>query len=581
MSREIVIEPMTRIEGHLGIQAKTDDALTKYVDAHSFETMFRGFEKILKGREPADAIWITQRICGVCPVPHSMASATAVDMVYQAPPPPMGTALRNLILASEELYDSPLGCIVLEGTDYSQAIVRKHNPDWWKQAQRARAEHADLHGYLKISEIMEALNPVTGALWLRSLELQKIGRKMASLLGAKHPHVNTVVPGGVAVSPTPSDLEAFAAMLSQHVAFAKEFVPIFDDLCDFISGSGYEDAGARPTNLISYGVYEDVDSYDACYQNMPAWGEKRMMTPGAVIEGQLITTDLVEINLGVREQIPSSYYDAWQGVEMVRDALGNEVAPWHPWNKETNPNPGPAKNWKGKYSWGTSPRWQDWKKRADGASHVLEAGPIARMWVTAKAGKVGGSTGDSVKFRLPEAVVAGYRVPDELEFEWKVPSKINAIERIRARAYFHAYSAYVAYNMLLQALDLVKAGKAQNWFHYKKPSEGEGVGMVEAMRGALGHWVVMRDGLIHRYQVITPSTWNASPRDTSGRPGPYEEAIIGTPITEKVSSGEMKGVDVVRVVRSFDPCIACSVHVYTPSRSFKREIDPLSFAPQR
>ena len=255
--QEITIEPMTRLEGHLGIHAVADTEKKAYVDAHSFITMFRGWEIILKNREPADAIWITQRVCGVCPVPHGMAAAMAVDMAYQAPPPPMGVLLRNFIFGAEQLYDSPLGCIILEGPDYSQAVVEKANPEWWKAAQDEKAPHADLHGYATIAEIMAALNPISGGLWMRSLAVEKIGRKMAALLGAKHPHVNTLVPGGLAKTLTPTDLEQYAAMLAHHVAFAKEFIPVMDDLLDFVLGMGYEDAGLRRANLISHGAYDD------------------------------------------------------------------------------------------------------------------------------------------------------------------------------------------------------------------------------------------------------------------------------------------------------------------------------------
>jgi len=562
--QEVMIEPMTRLEGHLGIHASADMEKKAYVDAHSFITMFRGWEIILKNREPADAIWITQRVCGVCPVPHGMAAAMAVDMVYQAPPPPMGIAVRNFIFGAEQLYDSPLGCIVLEGPDYSQAIVEKANPDWWEAAKKEKAPHADLHGYKTIADIMTALNPITGSLWMRSLAIEKIGRKMAALMGAKHPHVNTLVPGGVAKTLTATDLEQYAAMLSQHIAFAKEFVPVMDDLLDFVLSMGYEDAGLRRTNLISYGGYDDPEAYNADYKDITDWGRKRRVSPGVVIDGELVTQDLAEINAGIREYVDRSYYSEWPGPAIREDPLGNPLHENHPWNKDTRPAPGPIKAWDSKYSWACSPRWEDWKKHVGGATHALEAGPIARMWTTAKGGLVSESTGSSVKFTLPKATVAGFRVADEMEFEWKIPEKVNAVERIRARAYYHAYSAYILFGQLLQALELVKQGKAKIWNKYKKPKNGIGVGMIEAMRGGVAHWVVMRNQKVERYQIMTPSTWNAGPRLGDNDLGPYEDAIVGTPVTE--ASEELTGVDVVRVVRSFDPCLACCVHLYEGDR---------------
>lgn len=557
--QEITIEPMSRIEGHLGIQAVADTEKKTYVDAHSFGTMFRGWEIILRNREPADAIWITQRTCGVCPTPHGIAAAMAVDMAYQAPPPPMGVLLRNFLLGAEQLYDAALGCFVLEGPDYSQSVVEKSNPDWWRAAQNEKAPNSEIHGYETIADIMTGLNPISGSLWVRSLGIEKLGRKMLALVGAKHPHVNTLVPGGVALTLTPTVLEQYAAMLSQHVAFAKEFIPLFDDLLDFVLSMGYENAGERKKNLLSYGAYDDPYAYTAKYEDLSEWGLKRSVSPGVLIKGDMITQDLREINVGVREFVDRSYYGGWPSSFLNEDPVGNPIDGKHPWNKDTVPAPGPYKDWDSKYSWGSSPRWTDWKKRVDGFAHSLEAGPIARMWVTALARNVQESTGSSLKYTLPKATVVGYRVADEMEFEWKIPEKPNTVERVRARAHYYAYSAYVLFGQLLQALELVKKGEAKVWNKYAKPKSGIGVGMVEAMRGALAHWVVMSGSRTTNYQIMTPSTWNAGPRLSDSDLGPYEEAIVNTPLTE---SDEITGVDVVRAVRSFDPCLACCIQIY-------------------
>jgi len=302
----------------------------------------------LKGREPADAIWITQRICGVCPTPHAIASVQAVDMAYQAPPPPMGVLLRNFLHGAEQLYDAALGCLVLEGPDYSEAAVKKWNPDWWKKAEKAKAPNAKLHGYKTIADIMRALNPLSGELWLRSLAIEKLGRKMASLLGGKHPHVVSIVPGGVAKTLTPTDLEQYAAMLAHHVAFAKEFIPVMDDLLDFVLSLGYEECGSRKVNLLSYGAYDDPEAYTANYEDMSNWGLKRAVSPGVVIDGELVTQDLIEINVGVREFIDRSYYEDWAGPSIAEDPAGNPLDAKHPWNKETKPKPGPYKAWDSK-----------------------------------------------------------------------------------------------------------------------------------------------------------------------------------------------------------------------------------------
>jgi len=483
----------------------------------------------------------------------------------------MGIVLRDFVHAAEEMYDAPL-IFVLVGPDYSQSVVEKFNPDWWKEAQKSKAERADMHGYAKVADIMRALNPISGELWLRSLEIERLGRKMASIFGAKHPHVGTFVPGGITKSVSPDDFEKYAAMLSRQVAYSKEFIPVIDDLCDFLMSVGYDENGVRPSNLLCLGAYDDPLAYNARYENMREWGEKRKVTPGVVIDGTLITTDLVEINIGIREFVTHSYYDEWAERDVPIDPLGNYVPTEHPWNKETKPKPGPAKVWEGKYSWATAPRWHDWKKRIDGGTHTLEAGAIARLWATATAERVPESTGKSLRFTLPKTVIAGFRVPEEVTLEWEIPPKVNTIERLRARAYFHAYSAYVAYNLLLTSLELVKKGEVRVWNPYKRPNEGIGFGPTEAFRGALGHWVVMRNGKVHRYQVITPSTWNASPRDADGRSGPYEEAIVETPLTES-SSEELQGIDVVRAVRSFDPCLGCGVHVYMGNKVIHKSLE--------
>ena len=289
-----------------------------------------------------------------------------------------------------------------------------------------------------------------------------------------------------------------------------------------------------------------------------------MLPPGVVLNGKLITSDLVEIQVGVQETVAHSYYEETPQAEITKDPLANPLTKDHPWNESTKPIPGPDKNWSGKYSWAKTPRWLDWKKRVDGKTHVLAPNPIARMYVAAISQKTPESTGSSIKFTLPAGTVADYRVPGEVTMEWKLPIVNNALERIRARAYFHAYSCFLAYKTLAVALAELKKGNTKVWNVYTRPKNGIGVGLTEGMRGAVAHWVVMRGGKTHRYQIITPTTWNVSPRDAEGRPGPYEAAIIGSAITEPIS-GEVNGIDVVRTIRSFDPCLGCTVQVFSPS----------------
>ncbi len=573
--REITIEPITRIEGHLGVHVKIDTEARRITDAYAYSPMFRGFEIILKGREPSDAVMITQRSCGVCPVPHAIASVTAVDQVYGVSPPPMGVALRDLVHGAEQLYDAEVGVLNLEGPDYSEVAVKKFNPEWWGESQKTKAPRSDVHGFATIADIMTALNPLAGELYLRSLLVQKAGHNMASIFGAKHPHVHSFVPGGIAkINLSASDIESYLTLLMRHVAFAKELVTATDDLLDFFLEQGCEDIGARDVNLLATGAYDDPVAYSAKYSEMTDWGRKRMVSPGVILDGELVTTDLVELNVGVREFIGRGWYSSEWKQEVESDPLGNKIALEHPWNKRTIPEPGEYGKWESKYSWVTSPRW--WHGKGDGKNHVVELGPLARMWVTAKAGLVPESTGNSLKFELPAAVIPGFKYAEPMEFEWMIPEKPNAAERVRARAYYQAYSAYCMLNLVMAGLELLKAGKADVWTPYEKPKEGIGFGTTEAMRGACSHWCVMKNGIIHNYQYQAPTTWNASSRDPDGNSGPYEEALIQMPITETGEPEGWKGVDIVRAIRSFDPCLGCAVHVHIGKQIVKHELLPFA-----
>ncbi len=561
---DISIEPMTRLEGHMGAFATADCDSKKYVDAYAYATMFRGLEDILIGHEPADAIWLAQRSCGVCPTPHATAAVIACDMAYNAPPPPLAIALRNMAFMAEEVYDGALGCGILEGPDYSEDIVKKVNPELWEKAQNAAAPHCKEHGYATIADMMVALNPVSGSFWLRCLGAAKTGISMATILCAKHPHQNTFIPGGIARTVELKSIEQYYAMLASEVAFTKELVPFIDDLVDFCQANGLENVGEFPFDLYSWGCYDDPYAYNAKYADMGKWGLKRMVPPGIVIDGKLITNDLIEMNVGVQETVTHSYYNDTPSAEFPKDPCNNPLTKDHPWNESTKPFAAKAMDFENKYSWAKTPRWYDWKNRVDGKTHVLAGNPLSRLYIAAVSQDRPESTGKSVKFTLPRGTVAGSKVSDEVTMEWKVPAKNNSLERVRARAYYHAYSAYCAYKQTLQALEMIKKGETKVWNQYKRPESGFGVGLVEGMRGGVGHWVVMQKGKIHRYQIITPTAWDISPRDAEGRPGPYEAAIIGSDCTEPVVDGKITGIDVVRTIHSFDPCLGCTVQIFDP-----------------
>jgi len=207
-----------------------------------------------------------------------------------------------------------------------------------------------------------------------------------------------------------------------------------------------------------------------------------------------------------------------------------------------------------------SPRWLD-KRTGDHLAMDTGGGPIARLWATALAGLVDigyiKSTGSSIKMYLPKTT----SLP-EVEFEWKIPKWSNAIERDRARTYFQVYAACAALHFMEKALAELHAGHTKTWTEFKVPEEAIGCGFHEAVRGVLSHHVVIKEGKIANYHPYPPTPWNANPRDIYGTPGPYEDAVQNTPIFEENGPDKFKGIDIMRAVRSFDPCLPCGVHMY-------------------
>ncbi|MDT4988027.1 MAG: hydrogenase large subunit, partial [Micromonosporaceae bacterium] len=242
---------------------------------------------------------------------------------------------------------------------------------------------------------------------------------------------------------------------------------------------------------------------------------------------------------------------------VTHDPLGNPVDRRHPWNQHTIPKPA-KRDLDNQYSWAMSPRW------FDGAEHLAldtGGGPLARLWTTALSGLADfgyvKSTGHSVLINLPRTVTR-----PEVTFEWKIPRWSNALERNRARSYFQAYAAACALYFVEQALAEVRAGRTSTWSSFTVPTDTDSVGFTEAVRGALSHHMVIRDGRIANYHPYPPTTWNGSVRDLHGTPGPYEDAVQGTPIFEENPAETFKGIDIMRTVRSFDPCLPCGVHMY-------------------
>jgi hydrogenase large subunit len=355
----------------------------------------------------------------------------------------------------------------------------------------------------------------------------------------------------------------YLTRLMKYVDFLKRIVPLHDDLFDFFYRAlpGYEEVGRRRVLLGCWGSFQNPESCDFRYATMTDWGRDMFVTPGIVVDDELITTDLVHINLGIRILLGSSYYDDWvPGEKFVdKDPLGNAVDARHPWNQTTLPRP-EKRDFAGKYTWVMSPRWFDARK-----SELLPldtgGGALARLWTTALAGRVNigyvEATGRSVVIRLPRSVSAG-----DTEFVWHIPRFSNTLERNRARTYFQAYAAAAAFYFLERAMAELHAGRTATGVEFQVPDEAIGCGFHEAVRGVLSHHLVIKNKKIANYHPYPPTPWNASPRDSAGTPGPYEDAIMGTPIFEESPRDSFKGIDIMRTVRSFDPCLPCGVHFY-------------------
>jgi hydrogenase large subunit len=559
-------DPITRIVGSLGIYTKIDFDNREVAECYATSSIFRGYSVFMKGKDPRDAHFITSRICGICGDNHATCSIYAQNMAYGVKPPAIAEWIINLGEAAEYMFDHNIFQDNLVGVDFCEKMVRETNPGVWEKAKAAEAPHAAEHGYKTIAEIMTALNPFEGEFYRETLQMSRLTREMFCLMEGRHVHPSTLYPGGVGTVPTVQLFSDYQVRLMKYIEFMKRCLPLHDDLFDFFYEAlpGYEEVGKRRILLGCWGAYQDPAKCDYTYKNMEDWGRAMFVTPGVVVDGKLVTTSLVDINLGIRILLGSSYYEDWEGREkfVQKDPLGNDVDIRHPWNQTTIPRP-QKRDFAGKYSWVMSPRWFHKDEPGEKKHLALDTGggPIARLWATALANLVHigwvEATGHSVKIRLPKTALK-----PEVEFEWNIPKWSNAIERDRARTYFQAYCAATAMHFLEKALDELQAGRTRTWSDFTVPNEAIGCGFHEAVRGVLSHHMVIRGGKIANYHPYPPTPWNGSVRDSYGTPGPYEDAIQNTPIFEENGPDKFKGIDIMRAVRSFDPCLPCGVHMY-------------------
>jgi hydrogenase large subunit len=570
-------DPITRVVGSLGIHTKIDFANSRVAECYSTSSIFRGYSVFMRGKDPRDAHFITSRICGICGDNHATCACYAQNMAFGIKPPPLAEWIINLGEAAEYMFDHNLFQDNLVGVDFCERMVRETNPSVLARAEQTSAPQSSLHGFRTIADIMRALNPFEGSFYLEALAMSRLTREMFCLMEGRHAHPSTLYPGGVGTVPNVQLFNDYLVRLIKYIDFMKRSIPLHDDLFDFFYEAlpGYEEVGRRRVLLGCWGSFNNPDACDYTYANMPQWGRAMYVTPGIVVDGKLITTDLIEINLGLRILLGRSFYDDWQDGEtfVKADPLGNPIDQRHPWNQTTVPKP-QKRSFADKYTWVMAPRWFD---RASGEHLPLDTGggPLARFWVTALAGSVDigyvKATGQSVKILLPKTM----NFP-ETEFEWKIPRWSNTLERDRARTYFQAYAAAAALYFIEQAMREVHAGRLRTWTEYTVPDEAIGCGFHEAVRGVLSHHVVIRNGKIANYHPYPPTCWNSSPRDSSGIPGPYEDAIQNTPLFEENSPETFKGIDIMRTVRSFDPCLPCGVHMYLgPGRELQVGHSPM------
>ena len=573
--KEMSWDPITRIVGSLGIHTEIDFTNQQVMKCYSTSMVFRGFDIFMKGIDPRDAHFITSRICGICGDNHCTCSCLNQNMAYGVKPPKLGDYAYNLAESADFMFDHAIFNDCMANVDFCEQMVKETNPTLLKKAEEtavAARRHPrlqdDRRHHAGAEPVHRQLLPgdaAGGALHARDvLPLRRAphapvddhARRRAAPTSRTRP-ARTTTCGSCATSST-----------------CKRTVPMHDDLYDFFLQElpGYDMVGYRDTDLVCWGCFDDPDHVDYTYKNMSEWGRHRYITPGLVFKGELITTDLVEINLAIRILLGSSYFDDWAGEEtfVTQDPLGNPVDKRHPWNKVTLPKP-QKRDWADKYTLGRV------------AAHVRQAQRHLRRVRHRRRPvrpPVGDGQGRAGRHRLPQgdrpqpadgAAQDGRSCP-RWSSSGTCPRSPTPIERDRARSYHQAYSALVGLHYLEKALVEVRAGRTKSWSDFKVPDEAVSVGFHEAARGVLSHHMVIREGKIANYQPYPPTPWNANPRDVYGTPGPYEDAVQNTPIFEENGPENFKGVDIMRAVRSFDPCLPCGVHMYTGAGRVKKVV---------
>ncbi|MBE0426552.1 MAG: nickel-dependent hydrogenase large subunit [Nitrospirae bacterium] len=495
---KIIIDPVTRIEGHLKIETTVENGNIK--EARSAGTLFRGIEYILQGRDPRDAQRITQRICGVCPTSHSVASTLTLDDAFGISDkiPDNGRIMRNLILGSAHIADHILHFYHLSALDYLDItkVARYDGSDVVLSSIKKFAERGELGPFFPRYEgdyrLPDEITQIVVAHYIEALAMRRKAQAMLSIFGGKMPHNMSVVPGGLTMVPTTDKIISFLWRLNELRDFIdRVYIP--DVLAIAEVYRDYFEIGIGCRNLLSYGSY-DLDG------NEPDLAKRKRLFRQGTVSADLKFKELDVAQIS--EEIRYSWYVSDSG--KISPEFGKE----------------------GAYSWIKAPRY---------GGRVYEVGPLARVMTTY-------AVGDLRIKELVDSVLSKFKAEPDIFF--------SVLGRHIARALETKFIADSMPEWLLQ----LKPGES-SYVNYIIPDESTGMGLVEAARGALGHWIEIKNKKIANYQCVVPSTWNFSPRDDKGQPGPAEQALMNTKIKD-----ESNPFEIVRIVRSFDPCLACAVH---------------------
>jgi len=562
MSQRIVVDPITRIEGHLRIEADIDNG--RITDAFSSGTMVRGFEIIMKGRDPRDAWAFAERACGVCTTVHALASVRTVENALGISVPPNAELIRNLMFCAQYVQDHVVHFYHLHALDWVDVVsalsadpnetstIQKSISNWPRSSPKYFADVQKRiktfveSGQLGIFsnaywghpayKLPPAVNLLAVAHYLEALEWQKEVVKIHTIFGGKNPHPNYLV-GGAPCSINPDDAMSLNA---ERLAMVGGLI---DEALEFVEQVYIPDlmavAGFYPE---WFSIGGGLDNY-LCYGDLPTNGyndPSSFRFPRGAILGRNLD-EVHEVQGDDPDQVREYITHSWYRHEQAADD-----ASLHPWEGETNLNyTGPQPpyehlNTDSKYSWIKTPRWKD---------HPMEVGPLARMLV----GYASGST--DIQEVVNEAL-GRLNAP--------VTALFSTLGRTAARGLETRLTAHWMKGFFGDLMANIKNGdtrtfNGERWEPETWPAVAKGVGFTEAPRGALAHWIVIENGKIGNYQLVVPSTWNASPRDPAGKRSSYEAALVDTP----VASADQP-LEILRTIHSFDPCIACAVHLYDP-----------------